>query len=178
LQHAVAIHQGLIFDLDHPPSDWANYLTNACGVTTPLDNCLVLHIASPQSVESDLIMDQISLIFGPKMQTWLAEAITESYLPLLEIFDGWLRDGIDARLTLSLSPCLLEMLADPLPPVGLSGLPRGEFRQPVMCSLNMIENCKSCCSLCRRYARVSRRPVGMLLGSVFLLLVGGGPFST
>lgn len=45
---------------------------------------------------------------------WLYEAITETYLPLIQIMDGWLRDGMDTRLTLTLSPTLCSMLLDPL----------------------------------------------------------------
>jgi predicted glycosyl hydrolase (DUF1957 family) len=29
-------------------------------------------------------------------ESWLFEAITESYLPLIQIIDGWLRDGLPA----------------------------------------------------------------------------------
>ncbi|MCW2277254.1 glycoside hydrolase family 57 protein [Heliophilum fasciatum] len=47
-------------------------------------------------------------------ERWLFEAITECYLPLLSVFEGWVRDQIPARLTLTMSPPLLNMLADPL----------------------------------------------------------------
>ena len=47
-------------------------------------------------------------------ESWLFEAVTETYLPLLQIFAGWRRDHLDARLTLSLSPTLCAMLLDPL----------------------------------------------------------------
>src|SRR5215831_9991379 len=47
-------------------------------------------------------------------ESWLYEAITETYLPLIQVMDGWLRDGIKARLTLALSPTLCAMLRDPL----------------------------------------------------------------
>ncbi|HAV62252.1 MAG TPA: DUF1957 domain-containing protein [Verrucomicrobiales bacterium] len=47
-------------------------------------------------------------------ESWLFEAITESYLPLVQSFDGWSRDGMDWRLTLTLSPTLCAMLKDPL----------------------------------------------------------------
>jgi 1,4-alpha-glucan branching enzyme len=47
-------------------------------------------------------------------ESWLFEAITESYLPLIRIMDGWQRDGLPARLTLTLSPTLCSMLVDPL----------------------------------------------------------------
>ncbi len=47
-------------------------------------------------------------------ENWLYEAITETYLPLVQVMDGWLREGMDTRLTLSLSPTLCAMLLDPL----------------------------------------------------------------
>src|SRR6266508_6915978 len=47
-------------------------------------------------------------------ETWLFEAITESYLPLIQIMDGWLRDGMVTRFTLTLTPTLCSMLLDPL----------------------------------------------------------------
>lgn len=47
-------------------------------------------------------------------ELWLFEAITETYLPLLNVMNGWVRDGVPFALTLSLSPTLSSMLADPL----------------------------------------------------------------
>ena len=47
-------------------------------------------------------------------ENWLFEAITETYLPLLQVMEGWLQDGMDTRLTLTLSPTLCAMLLDPL----------------------------------------------------------------
>jgi 1,4-alpha-glucan branching enzyme len=47
-------------------------------------------------------------------ESWLFEAITETYLPLLQIINGWQRDGLEPRLTLTLSPTLCAMLRDPL----------------------------------------------------------------
>jgi 1,4-alpha-glucan branching enzyme len=47
-------------------------------------------------------------------EDWLYEAITETYLPLLRVAERWLEDGVAARLALSLSPPLLEMLRDEL----------------------------------------------------------------
>lgn len=47
-------------------------------------------------------------------ESWLYEAISESYLPLLRVLQGWHRDGIAARLTLTVSPTLCAMLQDPL----------------------------------------------------------------
>jgi 1,4-alpha-glucan branching enzyme len=45
-------------------------------------------------------------------EDWLYEAITDTYIPLLAVAERWLRDGIPARITVSLSPTLLEMLRD------------------------------------------------------------------
>src|ERR1051325_2937563 len=47
-------------------------------------------------------------------ENWLFEAITETYVPLLRIMDGWQRDDLDTRLTLTLTPTLCAMLLDPL----------------------------------------------------------------
>jgi 1,4-alpha-glucan branching enzyme len=47
-------------------------------------------------------------------ESWLFEAITETYVPLLQMMEGWRRDGVTAPLTLTLSPTLCAMLLDPL----------------------------------------------------------------
>src|SRR5712692_7863351 len=47
-------------------------------------------------------------------EDWLYEAITEVYIPLLEVFDRLQRDGVDFHLTMSITPTLAAMLADPL----------------------------------------------------------------
>lgn len=47
-------------------------------------------------------------------EQWLFEAITETYIPLLKIFEALSDEGVPYRLTLSLSPPLLSMLTDPL----------------------------------------------------------------
>src|SRR5665213_2594367 len=47
-------------------------------------------------------------------EDWLYEAITETYIPLLDVFDGLERDGVDWRVTMSVSPTLAAMLSDPL----------------------------------------------------------------
>ncbi|GAB4489217.1 MAG: DUF1957 domain-containing protein [Thermodesulfovibrionales bacterium] len=45
---------------------------------------------------------------------WLFEAITETYLPLLDLLLDLAEERVDFRITLSLTPTLLEMLDDPL----------------------------------------------------------------
>ena len=47
-------------------------------------------------------------------EDWFFEALTETYLPLLEVFEGLARDGVHYRVTLSLTPTLLSMMTDPL----------------------------------------------------------------
>ncbi len=47
-------------------------------------------------------------------EDWLYEAITETYIPLLWVMEGLVDDGIDFRLTLSLTPPLVSMLNDEL----------------------------------------------------------------
>src|ERR1043165_7759093 len=47
-------------------------------------------------------------------ENWLFEAITETYIPLLQVMEQWLMDGMETRLTLSLTPTLCSMLLDPL----------------------------------------------------------------
>jgi len=47
-------------------------------------------------------------------EDWLYEAITETYIPLINVFDGLVADGVDFRLTMSLTPTLISMLLDPL----------------------------------------------------------------
>jgi len=47
-------------------------------------------------------------------ENWLFEAITETYLPLLQLLERWRRDGLNPCLTLTLTPTLCSMLLDPL----------------------------------------------------------------
>ena len=47
-------------------------------------------------------------------EDWLYEAITETYIPLIEVFEGLVKDGVDFRVTMSLTPTLISMLSDSL----------------------------------------------------------------
>src|SRR5207244_11589088 len=47
-------------------------------------------------------------------QHWLFEAITETYVPLLLVLENLIEESINFRLTLSITPTLASMLADPL----------------------------------------------------------------
>ncbi len=67
---------------------------------------LVLHAHLPfvRHPESDYVLEE----------EWLFEAITETYIPLIQIFEGLRQDGVDFKLTMSLTPPLVSMLLDPL----------------------------------------------------------------
>jgi 1,4-alpha-glucan branching enzyme len=47
-------------------------------------------------------------------ELWLHEAITGTYLPLLQAFEGLVTDGVPYRVTVSLSAPLISMMADDL----------------------------------------------------------------
>jgi 1,4-alpha-glucan branching enzyme len=48
-------------------------------------------------------------------EDWFFEGVADCYMPLLEMMNGWERDGLDASFTLDISPPLLSMMAhDPL----------------------------------------------------------------
>lgn len=47
-------------------------------------------------------------------ENWFFEALTETYLPLLDVFEGLAEHGTHFRVTLSLTPPLLSMMTDPL----------------------------------------------------------------
>ncbi len=47
-------------------------------------------------------------------EDWLFEAITETYLPFIDMMERLVRDGVDFRLTLTITPPLASMLNDEL----------------------------------------------------------------
>jgi len=47
-------------------------------------------------------------------EDWLHQAVAETYLPLLEVFERLRSDGVPYRVTVSLTPPLISMLDDPL----------------------------------------------------------------
>jgi 1,4-alpha-glucan branching enzyme len=68
--------------------------------------CLVLHAHLPfvRHPEYDDFLEE----------DWFYEAITETYIPILDVFDKLERDGADWRMTMSVTPTLAAMLSDPL----------------------------------------------------------------
>jgi 1,4-alpha-glucan branching enzyme len=67
---------------------------------------LVLHSHLPyvRHPECDYMMEE----------NWLYEAITETYIPLLRVFDNLIEDRIPFRITMSITPTLCSMLSDEL----------------------------------------------------------------
>src|SRR5262252_8355961 len=47
-------------------------------------------------------------------EEWLFEAITETYVPLLQMMERLTNDGVPFKLTMSISPTLCAMLQDQL----------------------------------------------------------------
>ncbi|MGC9330001.1 MAG: DUF1957 domain-containing protein, partial [Candidatus Hinthialibacter sp.] len=47
-------------------------------------------------------------------EDWLFEAMSETYIPLLDLYERLLNEGVQFRVTMSVTPPLAEMLADPL----------------------------------------------------------------
>ncbi|MCX5786175.1 MAG: DUF1957 domain-containing protein [Elusimicrobia bacterium] len=47
-------------------------------------------------------------------EDWFYEAMCETYLPLLDIYERLTRENVDFRITMSLTPPLCNMMADPL----------------------------------------------------------------
>lgn len=47
-------------------------------------------------------------------ENWLFEAVTETYIPLLQAMEQWRREALPACITFTLTPTLCAMLRDPL----------------------------------------------------------------
>ncbi|MEW6623945.1 MAG: 1,4-alpha-glucan branching protein domain-containing protein [Bacillota bacterium] len=68
--------------------------------------CIVLHAHLPyvhHPLESHLLEER-----------WFFEALTETYLPLIKTFNNLISEGVNFKVTLSLSPTLISMLDSPL----------------------------------------------------------------
>jgi 1,4-alpha-glucan branching enzyme len=68
--------------------------------------CLVLHAHLPfvRHPEEENFLEE----------NWLYEAITETYIPLIQVFEKLVEDHVDFRVTMSLTPTLASMLQDEL----------------------------------------------------------------
>jgi 1,4-alpha-glucan branching enzyme len=76
-------------------------------------------MAEPLGYELLLLHAHLPFVRHPEHEEfleedWLYEAITETYVPLLKMLEGFERDGTRACFSVSLTPPLCEMLADPL----------------------------------------------------------------
>ena len=78
-----------------------NYKDNTAGKWLPV---LHFHLPFVRHPESPKYLEE----------EWYFEAVTETYLPLLESFDNLETDGINYNLTISLTPTLLSMMNDDL----------------------------------------------------------------
>lgn len=47
-------------------------------------------------------------------ERWFYEAMAETYLPLIDVFDRLLNDGVHFRITMTMTPTLLTLCTDPL----------------------------------------------------------------
>ncbi|MFH1768547.1 MAG: 1,4-alpha-glucan branching protein domain-containing protein [Candidatus Omnitrophota bacterium] len=47
-------------------------------------------------------------------ERWFFEALTETYIPLMNVFEGLIHDGVDFQITMNISPSLCSMISDPL----------------------------------------------------------------
>lgn len=50
----------------------------------------------------------------PEAETWLYEVVTDCYLPLIEVLSRLVQENVPFRISISLSPCLMDMLSNPL----------------------------------------------------------------
>jgi len=68
--------------------------------------CLMLHAHLPfvRHPENEYYLEE----------NWLYEAITETYIPLIQGFQRLVNDGVDFRITMSVTPTLASMLQDSL----------------------------------------------------------------
>src|SRR5712692_2698419 len=86
---------------------------------TTLYVCLEGRLAMPLGYLSLVLHAHLPFVRHPEYndfleEDWLYEAITETYIPILEAFEGLERDGVDWRMTMSITPTLAAMLSDPL----------------------------------------------------------------
>jgi 1,4-alpha-glucan branching enzyme len=75
-------------------------MSNASGAFT-----FVLHSHLPYARQAGM---------WPHGEEWVHEAIAETYVPLLNALYDLVEEGVDYRITISVTPILAEQLADPL----------------------------------------------------------------
>jgi 1,4-alpha-glucan branching enzyme len=50
----------------------------------------------------------------PEEETWLYEAVTDCYLPLIEMLVRLVQENVQFHISISLTPCLVDMFSNPL----------------------------------------------------------------
>ncbi|KOA20181.1 1,4-alpha-glucan branching enzyme [Clostridium homopropionicum DSM 5847] len=68
------------------------------------DVSIVLHSHMP-FIRHPEVIDSIE-------ERWLFEAMTECYLPLIQVYDSLIKDKINFKITMSITPTLMSMLQD------------------------------------------------------------------
>ncbi|NBP25725.1 MAG: hypothetical protein EBU81_14500, partial [Proteobacteria bacterium] len=89
---------------DSGPPPTAGHSLSGTMVTGHLAIVLHAHLPWVRHPEHDRFLEEY----------WLFEAVAECYLPLLRVLRGWIRDEVDWKLTLGITPTLAAMWADPL----------------------------------------------------------------
>jgi len=69
-------------------------------------------LASDEPPPPDALPEEFNLTPGAVEESWFFEALSETYLPLLMLFDRLEADHVPFRLGLSLSPVFAQMLGD------------------------------------------------------------------
>jgi 1,4-alpha-glucan branching enzyme len=91
---------------DGDPPEAAEHVGRAERLVSEAYFCLALHAHLPyvRHPEHDVFFEE----------SWLFEAVAETYAPIIWMLEDLAREGRRARLTMSLTPPLLHMLTDPL----------------------------------------------------------------
>jgi 1,4-alpha-glucan branching enzyme len=79
-----------------------------------LKNLIMENAGQPPTVEQTPPSEEINLTPATVEESWFFEALSETYLPLLMMFDRLETDHVPFRLGISLSPVFAHMLGDEL----------------------------------------------------------------
>src|SRR5258708_15127682 len=105
---------GIFFHVDSVPKSREFDQTARSPPNCPEKTCLM-----PKGYFSLLLHAHLPFVRHPEYpdfleEDWLFEAITETYVPLWQVFEGLVRDGVPFQITMSLTPTLCAMLDDEL----------------------------------------------------------------
>ena len=73
----------------------------------------------PKGYLSLMLHAHLPFVYHPDQENlleerWLFEAITETYIPLVKVFEHLVKDDVPFRITMSLTPTLISMLQQPI----------------------------------------------------------------